>query len=67
MQGTQQSGLVPLRLANLATDGLILNEARVAAIEVLADDPGLEHSKNRAIKEDMVELAHTRPNWSKIS
>ena len=37
--GTQQSGVLELKLANLAKDQLILQEARNTVIEILAADP----------------------------
>jgi ATP-dependent DNA helicase RecG len=39
--GTQQSGLPPLRIADLARDTDLLLEARQAAFELYRDDPGL--------------------------
>ncbi|UBM57713.1 ATP-dependent DNA helicase RecG [Marinilongibacter aquaticus] len=42
MSGTQQSGLVDLKIANLATDGEILKYARESAIEVLDESPDLK-------------------------
>ncbi len=67
IQGTQQSGLVPLRIANLAVDGIILKEARVSAMEILDEDPHLENSQNIQMKKYIKTLRGIRPNWSKIS
>lgn len=42
MEGTQQSGLAfALKIANLATDGQILNYARRAALQILNAHPEL--------------------------
>ena len=40
--GTQQSGVLELKLADLATDQLILQEARNTVIDILNKDPQLE-------------------------
>jgi len=48
--GTQQSGVLELKLADLAKDQLILQEARNTVIEILAEDPGLEHPQNSLLK-----------------
>jgi len=48
--GTQQHGLPPFRIANLATDGELLDEARRDAQVLIAADPGLsqpEHARLR--------------------
>ncbi len=48
--GTRQSGLPPLRIADLARDGDVLQTARRIAIEIVALDPDLnlpEHGKLR--------------------
>nr|WP_121269728.1 ATP-dependent DNA helicase RecG [Pedobacter schmidteae] len=48
--GTQQSGVLELKLADLATDQLILQEARNTVIELLATDPHLERPENSLLK-----------------
>ncbi|MEJ7557210.1 MAG: ATP-dependent DNA helicase RecG [Pedobacter sp.] len=50
LSGTQQSGVLELKLANLATDQAILQKARDAVIEILAEDPGLSDPKNSLLK-----------------
>jgi ATP-dependent DNA helicase RecG len=40
--GTEQSGLPPLRVANLAGDLMLLHQARELAAELVARDPGLK-------------------------
>ena len=40
--GTRQSGLPDLALASLSDDGTVLEEARLAARRILAEDPDLE-------------------------
>lgn len=48
--GTQQSGVLELKLADLAKDQLILQEARNTVIEVLAADPHLDLPENSLLK-----------------
>jgi ATP-dependent DNA helicase RecG len=67
IMGTQQSGILNLNIANLATDGIILNQARKAAKEILAADPSLENIENERIKWALKEVIKSKPNWSKIA
>ncbi|MNJ91731.1 ATP-dependent DNA helicase RecG [compost metagenome] len=48
--GTQQSGVLELKLADLAKDQLILQEARNTVIELLTVDPHLELPENSLLK-----------------
>ncbi|WP_443945654.1 ATP-dependent DNA helicase RecG [Pedobacter sp. AW1-32] len=48
--GTQQSGVLDLKLADLAKDQIILAEARNTVIEMFADDPKLEKPEHILIK-----------------
>lgn len=53
MEGTQQSGLAfALNVANLATDGQILNFARQAALKILHAHPELTDAGNTATNQD---------------
>lgn len=50
LQGTRQSGLPDLKIADLAKDEKILKEARVFAGLILENDPGLDHPANKILK-----------------
>jgi ATP-dependent DNA helicase RecG len=65
--GTQQSGLLNLKIANLALDQAILQEAREAASDILEKDPALEASENKALSEFVREREKARQDWSIIS
>ncbi len=52
--GAQQHGLPPLLIADLLRDREILQETRVAAREILADDPGLSNPDFRRIRQQML-------------
>ena len=67
LAGTQQSGLMNFRIANLATDHKILNAARVAASHIIENDPELIDPENQGLKLFLKEQAQQKFNWSKIS
>ncbi len=67
LMGTQQSGLLDLKLANLATDGLILQYARNAIIDILDADPTLALPQNAPVANRAKEIIRNKPNWSRIS
>lgn len=64
IQGTQQSGLVGLKLANLVKDEKLLKLAREFAFRTLEDDPGLEKPENAPM---VKHLSHKEFDWGKIS
>lgn len=67
LAGTQQSGLLELRLANLAKDEQILKYARNVALEVLDQDPALEKPNNRPIKRHLEKEYGHIMDWGRIS
>ncbi len=67
IQGTQQSGLLNLNIADLVKDGQILQLARDTAVEVLKEDPELIHNKNYRLKTNLNNLFGNKVNWSRIS
>lgn len=66
IEGTQQSGVMDLKLANLALDGHILQLARQSAQTLLDEDPLLEMEKNKVYIQQLSIQQKSRPNWSKI-
>ena len=68
LEGTQQSGTpFDLRIANLSTDGRLLELARQAAMEILDEDPLLEDERNRIYKRQLDFLRQEVHNWGDIS
>ena len=68
LEGTQQSGLpVSLKLASLAGDGLLLNDARATADAVLKDDPELQKSENAPLRAELGKDRYIVKDFSKIS
>lgn len=52
--GTQQHGLPPFRIANLVRDAGVLEEARAAAMELFARDPGLANPAHAKLRSQML-------------
>lgn len=67
MAGTMQSGVLDLRIADLAKDAQILHAARNMAIELLSEDPNLEKPENSNIAYQFAMVNRDRTNWSRIS
>jgi len=67
IQGTKQSGLLDLVIADLSKDGKLLQEARACAIEILDHDPELELPEHRGIRQQIDKQRQNDLNWSKIS
>ncbi|MEQ6122869.1 ATP-dependent DNA helicase RecG [Pseudotenacibaculum sp. MALMAid0570] len=67
IMGTQQSGVLNLKIADVVKDTPILTKARNAAIELLQDDSNLSKPENAAIQRTYSELAKRTGAWSNIS
>ncbi len=67
MMGTQQSGIMDLKISDLGQDGEILKLARSVASEVLSEDPNLSLPKNQLIRNQVEAQGKATVNWSKIS
>lgn len=66
LEGTQQSGVADLKLANLAQDGQILQLARDRAGRILDEDENLSLSQHKIYSEELEKRKQARSNWSKI-
>jgi len=67
MMGTQQSGVLNLRIADIVKDGEILKIARSFALQVLKDDPNLETEDNLPVRNTYSQLVKYRNIWNYIS
>ena len=65
--GTQQSGMLPMKIANLATDGRILQEARAGVVELLEEDPSISMEKNINVKEHLKKMMSETVDWGRVS
>jgi ATP-dependent DNA helicase RecG len=66
LAGTQQSGILDLMIADLSKDGKLLQQARECAVDILRQDPDLQHFDNKLIRRQ-VESMKSAVNWSRIS
>ncbi len=68
LMGTQQSGVLDLRIADLARDGQLLAEVRAVAIEILDRDPTLALPEHEPVARQVAAMQRSgQPNWSRIS
>lgn len=66
ISGTQQSGVLEMKIADLAKDQAILSEARNSVIQIFKEDPNLAAEKNHPL----VQILNQRGSaisWDKIS
>lgn len=66
LDGTQQSGVMDLKIADLAQDGQILSLARSSAQAILNEDPNLSSQENQLLIQQLQYQGKTRSSWSKI-
>lgn len=68
IEGTMQSGIpFDLHIANLATDGQIVQMARDAACDILDADPELSSPANALLVRQLARLSSRIHDWSRIS
>ena len=67
IQGTQQSGILNFRIADLGRDQKILQAAREIAARILDDDPNLEKPEHARIRNFMAQNMKDFKAWSQIS
>ncbi len=67
IMGTQQSGVLNLKIADVVKDTQILVSARNTAISLLQDDPNLAKNENLPIKTTFAIMSKTSKIWSNIS
>jgi ATP-dependent DNA helicase RecG len=67
LQGTQQSGILTLRIADIVLDEKILKFAKNIASDILNDDPGLRLEKNANLAKHLLHMDEHQQNWGLIS
>ncbi len=65
--GTQQSGILRLKIADIVKDNKLLKMARELAKKILKNDPKLENSDNQIIKKNLSNLQYESNIWNLIS
>jgi len=66
VMGTQQSGILDLKLADLAKDQQLLHLSRMAASDVLEEDPDLTHKKNYEMRIELFRQIKHKSHWSRV-
>ncbi len=67
LMGTQQSGVLNLKIADLVKDQDILQTARYYALKILKEDSGLERPQHLAIRQTYSQVVKHKNIWSYIS
>jgi ATP-dependent DNA helicase RecG len=67
ISGTQQSGALNMKIADLMKDQQILAAAREKALEILDEDPHLQLSQNRLLRQELDRIQRSKTDWSSIS
>lgn len=67
IEGTQQSGILNFRIADLARDGRILQTAREVAARILDNDPKLEREEHHPVRWYLDKHGKKLKGWSRIS
>nr|WP_298926028.1 ATP-dependent DNA helicase RecG [uncultured Allomuricauda sp.] len=67
LMGTQQSGILNLKIADIVKDNQILKTARYYALQLLKDDPKLEREGNRSILFAYTKMMQQKTIWNYIS
>jgi ATP-dependent DNA helicase RecG len=67
LEGTQQSGILDLKIADLVRDEKVLNHARNLAADIIREDPFLENAKNSVLARHLEQVNKYEGNWGLIS
>lgn len=67
LEGTQQSGMILLRIADLVRDEKLLTMARNEAIALLEKDPELKRTENQPVLDQLQRMKKMRTSWGMIS
>nr|WP_299068441.1 ATP-dependent DNA helicase RecG [uncultured Allomuricauda sp.] len=67
LMGTQQSGLLNLKIADIVKDNQILKTARYYAIQLLKEDPKMEKEENKSIRIAYTKMMKQSSIWNYIS
>ena len=67
IMGTQQSGVLNLKIADIIKDNDILKTARYYAMQLLKSDPALERPENLVVRHAYAQLVKYKNIWNYIS
>ena len=67
IMGTQQSGVLDFKLADLAKDAQLVQLSKNDVDDLLKIDPDLVLKENQSVRKELVRQTKLKPNWSSIS
>jgi ATP-dependent DNA helicase RecG len=67
IMGTQQSGVLNLKIADVVKDSKVLVSARNTAISLLQEDPNLSNKENLPIRNTFSKMSKSSKIWGNIS
>ena len=67
IQGTQQSGMLDFKIADIIQDEKLVAYTRNLARDVLTEDPDLTLPKNRRLSDQLKSILKEHPFWGRIS
>jgi ATP-dependent DNA helicase RecG len=67
LQGTQQSGVLDLKIASLVHDTELISQTRNVAEEILSIDPQLDTVENIRLRRQLEQIKKGKKNWGRIS
>jgi ATP-dependent DNA helicase RecG len=65
--GTQQSGVLDLKVADISKDQQLVVYARTIAQNLIQNDAGIIHEENFPIRRKISKILKSKPNWGQIS
>jgi ATP-dependent DNA helicase RecG len=65
--GTQQSGVLDLKVADISKDQQLVVYARTIAQNLIQDDAGISKEENFPIRRRISKILKSKPNWGQIS
>ncbi|MBE0646963.1 MAG: ATP-dependent DNA helicase RecG [Bacteroidales bacterium] len=67
LEGTQQSGILDLKIADIVKDEKVLKYCRSLALRIIEEDPGLERPENERLNHHLRMIHKYEHNWGLIS
>jgi len=67
LEGTQQSGVLDLKIASITSDSKIMETARHFAIEILSEDPELALPQHQMTARSLEKMKKRYKSWGRIS
>ena len=67
LMGTQQSGSLNLKLADISRDQQLIEMARNVAEKVYTEDPSLSEPEHESLRTYMLSVFKNKPQWDKIA